>query len=94
MCTDNFHRDFLYPLLDKVNKEKKSLILMGNFNISLLNSDNNKSVSNLLGIFGSFSLLPQIIFPTRVTNFSKILIIYSLTLQIQELFQEFNLEYF
>ena len=62
MCVDNFNDDFLYPLLDKINKEKKSLLLMGDFNINLLNSDNNKSVSNFLDIFGSFSLLPQVIF--------------------------------
>ena len=74
MCTEYFNSDFLYPLLDKVNKEKKSLILMGDFNINLLNSDNDKSVSNFLDILGSFSLLPQVIFPTRVTNFSKTLI--------------------
>ena len=74
ICIDNFNCDFLYPLLDKINKEKKSLMLMGDFNINLLNANNDKSVSNFLDIFGSFSLLPQIIFPTRVTNSSKTLI--------------------
>ena len=74
MCIDNFNSDFLYHLLGKVNKETKSLILMGDFNISLLNSDNDKSISHFLDILGSFSLLPQGIFPTRVTNFSKTLI--------------------
>ena len=29
MCIDNFNNDFLYPLLDKLNKEKKTLLLMG-----------------------------------------------------------------
>ena len=33
---DNFNRDFLYPLLDKVNKEKKPLISMDDFNINIL----------------------------------------------------------
>ena len=47
---------------------------MGDFNINLLNANNDKSVSNFLDIFGSFSLLPQIIFPTRVTNSSETLI--------------------
>ena len=74
MCIDNFNCDFLYPLLDKINKEKKSLMLMGDFNTNLLNANNDKSVYNFLDIFGSFSLLPQIIFPTRVTNSSKTLI--------------------
>ena len=35
MCIDNFNNDFLYPLLDKVNKEKKTLLLMGDFNINV-----------------------------------------------------------
>ena len=47
---------------------------MGDFNVNLLNSDNDHSVSNFLDIFGSFSLLPQIILPTRVTYTSKTLI--------------------
>ena len=74
MCIDNFNNDFLYPLLDKVNKEKKTLLLMGDFNINLLNSNNDNLVSNFLDIFGSFSLLPKIILPTRVSNTSKTLI--------------------
>ena len=47
---------------------------MGDFNINLLNSDNDNSVSNFLDILGSFSLLPQVILPTRVSNTSKTLI--------------------
>ena len=74
MCIDNFNNNFLYPLLDKVNKEKKTLLLMGDFNVNLLHSDNDNSVSNFLDIFGSFSLLPQIILPTRVSYTSKTLI--------------------
>ena len=65
MCIDNFNNNFLYPLLDKVNREKKTLLLMGDFNVNLLHSDNNNSVSNFLDIFGSFSLLPQIILPNK-----------------------------
>ena len=41
MSTDDFNSDFLHPLLDKANKEKKSVILMGDFNINLLNCDGN-----------------------------------------------------
>ena len=74
MSTDDFNSDFLHPLLDKANKEKKSVILMGDFNINLLNCDMDKSVSNFLDIMGSYSLLPQIILPTRVTRTSKTVI--------------------
>ena len=74
MCIDNFNDNFLYPLLDKVNKEKKTLLLMRDFNVNLLHSDNDNSVSNFLDIFGSFSLLPQIVLPTRVSYTSNTLI--------------------
>ena len=47
---------------------------MGDFNINLLHSDTDKSVSNFLDVLGSFSLLPQVLLPTRVTNASKSLI--------------------
>ena len=31
-CIDEFNDNFLHPLIDKVNEEKKSLILLGDFN--------------------------------------------------------------
>ena len=46
MYIDNFNNNFLYPLFDKVNKEKMTLLLMGDFNVNLLNSDNDNSISN------------------------------------------------
>ena len=74
MPIDEFNDEFLLPLLEKASKENKKLILLGDFNINLLKSDTENAVSNFLDILGSFSLLPQIIFPTRITNTSKTLI--------------------
>ena len=74
MSIDEFNEEFLLPLLEKASKENKPIILLGDFNINLLKSDTDNSVSTFLDILGSFSLLPQITFPTRITNTSKTLI--------------------
>ena len=74
MPIEEFNDEYILPLLEKASKENKPLILLGDFNINLLKSDSDNSVSNFLDILGSFSLLPQIIFPTRLTNTSKTLI--------------------
>ena len=96
MCIDNFNNNFLHPLLDKVNKEKKSLILMGDFNINLLHADTDNSVSDFLDILGSYSLLPQVLFPTRVTNYSKSLIdnIFFDSSNFKTFLREYNFKYF
>ena len=74
MSIEEFNDEYMLPLLEKASKENKPLILLGDFNINLLKSDTDNSVSNFLDILGSFSLLPQIILPTRITNTSKTLI--------------------
>ena len=74
MYIDEFNDNYLHPLMDKVNTEKKSLILLGDFNINLLNTENNQSVSNFLDIMGSYALLPRMTYPIRVTNNSKTII--------------------
>ena len=42
--------------------------------ISTTTTENNQSVSNFLDILGPYALLPQITYPTRVTNNSKTII--------------------
>ncbi|XP_057292033.1 uncharacterized protein LOC130614615 [Hydractinia symbiolongicarpus] len=74
MSVDEFNTLYLSPLLETVSKEKKMLILLGDFNINLLNCNLDKSVENFLDITSSFSLLPHITLPTRITNSSSTLI--------------------
>ena len=47
---------------------------MGDFNINLLNYDNDTNVANFLDSLTSTSLLPYITQPTRITPKSKTLI--------------------
>ena len=64
--TPEFISDFLEPLLTKISLEKKEVILLGDFNINLLR-ESDKNTSKFLELMLSFSLMPRIMNPTRIT---------------------------
>lgn len=66
--------EFLYKTIDKINKEKKYCILMGDFNIDLLKYDSHTDTEDFINTLGSFSFQPHILKPTRITNHSATLI--------------------
>ena len=68
MSVKAFNDKFLAPTLTKIVSENKPLVLLGNFNIDLLNPRGNSETDNFIDTIGSFSLLPQIILPTRITS--------------------------
>ena len=74
MDLNDFNTNYLNNLLDKVSKEKKSVFVLGDFNINLLNYNNNNPTNELLDYFGSNSFVPYILQPTRPTSHSKTLI--------------------
>ena len=74
MSIDEFNNKHLYPVLRKAHTEKKTLLILGDFNINLLQIDSENSVSSFLDMIGSFALLPQVIYPTRITSNSRTLI--------------------
>ena len=74
MSIEEFNKYFLLPILDKINKEKKTILLLGDFNIDLLKSNIDNNISYFLDIMGSYDLLPQILLPTRITDNSQTLI--------------------
>ena len=74
MSITEFLTDFLEPLLKKLSFEKKEIILLGDYNINLLNFDKDKSTSEFLESMLSHSFLPRIIKPTRITPRSQTLI--------------------
>ena len=74
MKTETFIENFFIPLLQKTNKEKKRLVLMGDFNINLLEYGNSLHVNNFIDSLQSFFLLPSISLPTRITDRSRTLI--------------------
>ena len=55
MSVSEFNTDYLTPLLNKISFEKKEVILLGDYNINLLNCDNDKNTSEFLELMLSFS---------------------------------------
>ena len=58
----------------KLSREKKDILIMGDFNINLLNFNNNKDTTTFLDTMFSNSFSPFITLPTRVGNTSETLI--------------------
>ena len=64
---------YLNPLLDNLSKEaNKTIVLLGDFNIDLLNFDTSEHVSTSLDDLTSNSLQPQTLLLTRISNNSKL----------------------
>ena len=69
----DFLDNHLFPLLETVSHENKQILIKADFNINLLNYD-DKNTANFLDTMFSYSYLPFINTPTRVTGHSKTLI--------------------
>ena len=65
--------DYIDKTLNKVSKENKLILMMGDFNINLLNyeshSDTNEFLNNMISHY-----LPYILHPSRVTDHSATVI--------------------
>ena len=57
--------------LKKINKEKKKIMICGDFNLNLINFDNDKQVSSFLSSLLQYNLQPCITEPTRIKNTNK-----------------------
>ena len=74
MNINEFNEDYLNELLDKLSKENKTIFLLGDFNINLLNYDIHPPTNGFLDYLSSHYFLPHILQPSRVTTNSKTLI--------------------
>ena len=68
-----FNDDFFTYLCEKLLREK-SIVLMGDFNVDLLNYADDANTADFLYKICSTSLILQITYPTRITPRSKTLI--------------------
>ena len=68
--------DRLATILSKIKCENKYLYLLGDFNINLLNVEKHAPSQEFLDLLFSYSLIPTINKPTRVTKLSASLIAY------------------
>ena len=61
-------------ILQKVQKENISLLIIGDFNINLVNYDSHPETNDFINLMVSHYLLPHIFHPTRVTDHSATII--------------------
>ena len=66
---------YMEKTLDMLNKENKEIYISGDFNTDFLKINNNVSYQEFYNLVTSNGFLPQIIQPTRVTEFSSTIII-------------------
>ena len=70
----DFTNNSITPLLDKLSNENKDIMIMDDFNINLINYNDDKNAGNFLDTMFSQSFLPYIITPTRIPRNTKTLI--------------------
>lgn len=70
---DNFVTD-IDPIFQKIIAEKKINYVMGDFNIDLLKDDIHRPTHDYLDLIYSYSLIPTIFKPTRITETSATII--------------------
>ena len=73
MDIDSFN-EHLENLLVKLDHEKKTSYLMGDFNMDLLKTESDDKIGEYYGILTSHLFVPHITIPTRITSTSKTLI--------------------
>ena len=66
--------DELNVILEKIKRENKICYILGDFNYNLLRAEDHIPTSNLLDWMYSYSFLPLINRPTRVTRSTATLI--------------------
>ena len=72
--THDFNENYILPLMDKLSREKKDILIMGDFNINLLNYNNDKDTITFLDTMFSNSFSPIITLPTKVGSISETLL--------------------
>ena len=70
----DFNCNYLNKLLENISKEQKSIFLLGDFNVNLLNYNEHNQTNEFLGSLASSSFIPLILQPTIITSHSNTLI--------------------
>ena len=65
---------YLNKLSENISKEKKSIFLIGDFNVNLLTDNEHNQTNEFLETLASNSFIPLILQPTRITSHSNTLI--------------------
>ena len=73
MDLTNFNCNFLNRLVENISKEQKSVFLLGDFNVNLLNYNEHNQTNEFLDSLASNSFIPLILQPTRTASHSNAL---------------------
>ena len=74
MKLSRFDSEYLKPILTNIQKEEKTCMLMGDFNVNLLSAETNTNISEFYVNMSPNFFVPYILQPTRLTKNSKTLI--------------------
>ena len=64
----DFNCNYLNKLLENISSEEKSVFLLGDFNVNLLNYNEHNQTNEFLDSLASNSFIPLILQPTRITS--------------------------
>ena len=70
----DFNCNYLNKLLENVSKEQKSIFLLVDFNVNLLNYSEHNQTNEFLDSLASESFIPLILQPNRITSRSNTLL--------------------
>ena len=74
MDLTDFNCNYLNKLLENISKEQKSIFLLGDFNVNLLNYNEHNQTNEFLDSLAFTSFIPLVLQPTRITSHSNTLI--------------------
>ena len=67
-----FENNYHSQIFEIVSKERKQVLLLGDFDINLLNYNDHQSTSDFVDSLVSNSFIPYILHPARITIIQKI----------------------
>ena len=74
MDLTDFNYNYLNKLLENISNKQKTVFLLGDFNVNLLNYNEHNQTNEFLDSVASNSFIPLILQPTRITSHSNTLI--------------------
>ena len=71
MDLTDFNCNYLNKLLENISEEQKSIFLLGDFNVNLLNYNEHNQTNEFLNSLASNSFIPLILEATRIISHSN-----------------------
>lgn len=66
--------EYIYNVVESIHRENKLCVIMGDFNINLLNFESHPATEQFINTLGTYFFQPHILKPSRITHHSATLI--------------------